>query len=132
MSSNIEERRKYLRLDTVNIVKVKVDRKLIKKPSEAASTFTKNISVEGMCLTSDKPFEIGKKLSLEIQLPGDSKPLRIRGQVQWVRSVKAKDQAKKTFEVGIKLFTIDKSDSTRFMGYVCNHMAARMGKYLHL
>jgi len=85
-----------------------------------------------MCFISDKPFEVGKRLRIQMQLPGDPKPLRIRGEVCWINRLKSKKQTKKAFEIGIKLFTIEESDSTRFMGYVCNHMAARMGKYLHL
>ena len=85
-----------------------------------------------MCFLSDKAFEQGKRLSLGIHIPGDPKPLNIKGQVRWVKPVKNKTSGKKSFEVGIKLFTISKSDATRFMGYVCSHMAARLGRYLHL
>ncbi|MCF7908505.1 MAG: PilZ domain-containing protein [Candidatus Omnitrophica bacterium] len=132
MGNDINEKRKYLRLDTVNIVKVTLDRKLIKKPSEFVSAFTKNISVEGVCFLSDKFFEKGKRLRIDMSLPGDPKPLRLRGKVCWSRLVKDKNKTNKVFEVGVELFTVGESDSTRFMGYVCRHMTSRLGRYLHL
>lgn len=132
MKDKSQEQRRYLRLDTVNLVKVALDQRTVKEPSEIVSAFTKNISVEGMCFLSDKSFDKGKPVRLEIVLPDDSDPLTIKGQVRWVRSIGGKKQTKPKFEIGIKLFTIEESDVTRFMGYVCNHMAARLGRYLHL
>ncbi len=132
MKNRAQERRRYLRLDTINIVDVVVDRKLIKRPSQFISAFTKNISVEGMCFFSDKPFARGKRLQIRMHLPGDPKPLKIRGQVCWVQSLKDREKDKENFEIGVKLFTVDENDASRFMGYVCSRMAARLGRYLHL
>ncbi|MBU2265634.1 MAG: PilZ domain-containing protein, partial [Candidatus Omnitrophica bacterium] len=110
MKNNLDERRKYLRLDTVNKIEVYLDRKFIRISKATVSAFTKNISVEGVCFFSEKPFPNGKRVRLEIYLPGEETPLHIRGQIRWVSAVKNKD--KKVYEVGVKLFTVEENDAT--------------------
>jgi len=104
------DRRKYLRFKLR--VKVKCHIKKMrkgKKPSLEISGITKNISVAGICFTSETKLEPGRKITLEMFLPFQSKPLYLEGEVKWSRSVKAKKDRKMS-DTGVKLFTIDKGD----------------------
>ena len=127
-----QERRKYVRFD----VKTKVNFRLTKKRDDEVvlkqlSGTTKNISVEGICFTSETKLEPGSKLELEVVLPGEPEPLLLRGEVKWVYPVQS-GQDKETYDTGVRLFTIDKGDENRFMGYVCEKMTERLSRYLHL
>ena len=89
------------------------------------SAITKNLSVEGVRFLSEKKLEPGYVLKMEIFLTSESMPLRLGGEVIWCQSLIQPD-GKEMFETGVKLFTVDRSDETRFIGYVCKKMSQDM------
>lgn len=128
------EKRKYVRFD----LEVKIKFQILQQgkdkgqvPSESVSAITKNLSVEGIRFISDVRVELGSIIRMEILLPTQTQPLHLEGQVKWSQSLKQPD-GKELFETGVKLFTIEKSDENRFMGYVYDKTIQNMGKYLSL
>lgn len=127
MSDANNERRKFVRLgDNLKVNLQTQDKSEAGALAQRVSAIVKNISVEGMCFTSEKEFPNGEEIDLEVFLPGEAKPLCITGQVVWVRKIEAEDQ-KVIFETGVKLFTLEKSDEGKFMGYVWEKMKGHLG-----
>ncbi len=52
-----------------------------------------DLSTGGAFLKSELLFEVGDRLSLEFQLPGGTRVLRVQSQVVWVRSFPRGDEA---------------------------------------
>jgi len=77
------ERRKHPRASGRFVVRYR----LFEESDNVDITQTKNISMGGMYLTTNKKFESGVKLTLEIRLPFDPHPIMIIGRVLDSREV---------------------------------------------
>ncbi len=127
MSGDFNERRRFVRLG--DNLKVNFQTQDKTKPGQLAqkvSAIVKNISVEGMCFTSEKELTPEEEISLEVFLPGDTTPLCINGQVIWSNKTEEEDE-KNIFETGVKLYTLEKSDEGKFMSYVWDKMKNNLG-----
>ncbi len=123
------EKRRYVRFDIAAKVKFQViPQDKNEAPSQTVTAISKNLSFEGIRFTSEKKLETNVMLKLEINLPLQLKPLVIEGQVKWCQSLMQPD-GKELFETGVKLFTIEKCDETRFVGFVNNLMKQSLGRY---
>ena len=126
------ERRKYLRFNADSKIKVKVKAKTKQKASQASiAATTRNLSVEGFCLKAKKKYKHGTLIKLEITLPSYRKPLHLEGKVVWSHALHKKSE-KGFFDTGIKLFTVERGDEGKFLGYVCEKMMGRLGKFAHI
>jgi len=126
------ERRKFLRFNADSKIKIKVKRKTKKKAAEAnIAATTSNLSVEGFCFKAKKKYEHGSLIELEITLPAYRKPLHLEGKVVWSHALRKKSD-KGFFETGVKLFTVEKADEGKFLGYVCEKMMGRLGKFARI
>ncbi|MBL7084588.1 MAG: PilZ domain-containing protein [Candidatus Omnitrophica bacterium] len=129
---NFVERRRYVRLNVntkVNFM-VKGEKDVSR---ENLSGLSKNISIEGICFTSKQQLKPGANLQLEIFFPSDPEPLLLRGEVKWCWPIEApegKDSV--SFGIGVKLYTLKKTDENRYMRYVLDKMMERFSRYLHL
>lgn len=126
------DKRKYVRLNLETRVRVEPARR--KKKAELARKvegITKNISVEGICFTSESKFKPGTKITVEVFLPEERKSVHLKGEVRWINSI-PQEEGKETFDTGVKLYTIDKKDENRFIEFVCDKMTERLSRYLHL
>ena len=129
-----EDKRRYIRFDTNIKVSFKVKDKAkggAGGPSKSISAIAKNLSVEGICFSTKKKLEQGKLIELEILLPGRQEPLHLTGVVCWIKPLTKKTNTEK-FDIGIKLFTINRNDEARFLGYISDKMMQRLSEYLHL
>jgi len=127
MTEDINERRRFVRLG--DNLKVNFQTQDKTKPGQLAqkvAAIVKNISVEGMCFTSEKELTPGEEINLEVFLPGDNMPLRIDGEVIWNNKAETNDE-RAEFETGVKLFTLEKSDEGKFMSYVWEKMKGHLG-----
>ena len=71
------ERRKHPRISGRFIVSYRI----LDEIDNVDITQTKNVSLGGMLLTTNRPFDPGTKLALEIRLPFDPNPIIITGRV---------------------------------------------------
>lgn len=127
-----EEKRRYVRFGVQTKVNFQVQqRHQAKTPLERVSAITKNLSVKGACFISDTRLQPGDMLKLEITLPSQSEPLHLEAQVIWSDPIRLPD-GKEMYETGVKLFTLEKSDESRFIEYTCDKMMQRLSQYLHL
>lgn len=128
MANKPDERRKYVRVDVEAKVNFQVGEGK-EFSSDKFSGVSKNISAEGVCFDSPTKLDSGTKLKLNITLAPNAKPLHLAGEVKWSEASKV---GKSIFTTGVKLFTVDKADEAKFMGYVCEKMTERLSQYLHL
>ena len=75
--------------------------------------FIKNVSVEGLCFSSDGLYEYGQIVEMEVELPGAVKSIHMEGEVQWNKLVEAQEKMKEEpdelakFRTGIKVIEVD-------------------------
>jgi len=77
------ERRKWPRVDARFIVSYRI----FDEADNVDITQTKNLSLGGMLLTTNRQFEAGTNLALEIRLPFDPNPIMLIGKVQESREI---------------------------------------------
>jgi len=128
---NYSEKRRFVRLDmntklNFQIKEVSGEQVL----AEKNSGIVKNLSVEGICFSSEKQLKSGSKIELAIALPGSPSPIEIRGEVVWSRPIEEQKGAKVVFDTGVKLVNIAQGDENRFLVYMCDKMTEQLNKYL--
>lgn len=94
------ERRKYPRINARFIVSYRI----LEESDNLAIAQTKNLSMGGMLFTTNKQFDSGAKLVLEIRLPFDPDPIMIVGHVLESREV-SKDLI---YDTRLQFLAIDK------------------------
>lgn len=77
------ERRKHSRISARFIVSYRI----LEEIDNVDVTQTKNLGIGGMLLTTNKPFEPGTNLALEIRLPFDPNPIMLIAKVLDSREV---------------------------------------------
>lgn len=114
------EKRQYDRYETdVKIdfyvsfdVRTKIDFR-VKDPKQGKlspqkySAISKNISVEGLSFTSEKPLEKGDGLMLDVFIPSASQPISMEGYVRWCRKLPSTPERTQIFESGVKLINVN-------------------------
>ena len=78
-----EEKRKYPRASGHFVVSYRV----FNEADNVDISKTKNLSLGGMLLTTNRPFEPGTNLALEIRLPFDAHPILLMGKVVESREI---------------------------------------------
>jgi len=78
-----EEKRKYPRASGRFVVSYRV----FNEANNVDISQTKNLSLGGMLLTTNRPFEPGTNLALEIRLPFDAHPILLMGKVVESREI---------------------------------------------
>ena len=130
MDSNFDEKRKYVRLDFITKVSFGLKGENIPEISSGKKIAqTKNISIEGICFSSDRDLKPGDKLDLEIQIENNFRPIHISGVVKW-SNPQAQNQDDLLFDVGLEILSIDNTDEDKFMEYVWGRMKERLTKSL--
>lgn len=77
------DKRKHPRVERRFIVSYRV----LEENSGIDVTQTKNLSLGGMLLTTNRQFELGTSLALEIRLPFDANPIMLIGKVVESREI---------------------------------------------
>ncbi|MCF7916597.1 MAG: PilZ domain-containing protein [Candidatus Omnitrophica bacterium] len=128
-SSNGSEKRRYLRFEDQAGLKILVKKKGKNRYSrKKIKAILKNLSAEGISFLVEEKLNKGDLLKIELCF-GTSKSLHLEGRVAWGHPDK---ETKDTYLIGAKLFTLDKSDETKFLRYISDRMTQRLSRYLHL
>ena len=67
--------------------------------------YTGNVSAGGLFIKTEKPLIVGDQLSLKLQLPGVSDPLKMKCEVAWART-KQESQPGRSAGMGVKFIEI--------------------------
>jgi len=125
VENNFIEKRKYFRWPAEVEIKFKLKGDGVQHPDIGNfGALSKNLSVEGICFVSENKLVPGNVLRLELSLPRQKDLVYLEGEVRWSVPMQKIDQ-KGMFETGIKLFTVRKQDSSRFIQYICDHITKK-------
>jgi len=103
-SINPQERRRFVRISTNFVVSYYVYPGHINKTD---MSLTRNVSLGGVCFTSDKHFPPGTILHITLRLPKVTKLIETLGEVVYVQQERNK---KFLFDLGIKFIQAEEND----------------------
>ena len=87
-----------------------VDCTIPERPGDTYSTFTKDISGQGICLRIPEIVPKESTLILVVNIP-NHRPIKITGEVIWVKEIEEKTEGlARAFNAGIKFLKIDERD----------------------
>lgn len=115
----IEERRKYIRLETAINFTYKIKGAPASRPVEKC--MTKNISPGGIRALLDSSIKKGDWLELNISLPSIKKPILAAAKVIWTADEKAGK-----IDAGIKFEEIEPEMKNKFLEHVCELMFSEL------
>jgi type IV pilus assembly protein PilZ len=81
--------------------------------------YTENVSVGGLFIRTENPFEPGEQFVLKLQLPGLTDPMKIKCEVAW--AARARKQGEKTdvrHGMGVKFIETTNKDSQTLKQYL--------------
>ncbi|MFH1996742.1 MAG: PilZ domain-containing protein [Candidatus Omnitrophota bacterium] len=117
------ERRRYIRVEAQAEVKFELQHLAISKESiHKTPAIAKNLSIEGVCFICERDIAKGTVISLNILLPLEDRPLRLDGQIAWSRPLEL-SSGRKMREIGVKIFSLEKSDESRFVKFITERVA---------
>ena len=110
-----KERRKFKRFDAFMNVQY---RSQDSKQVEEGTGLSKDLSREGMKVSTDQALRAGTLVDLEIHLPDDARPVRTTGKVMWS---KQGNEGDKSHDAGLSFLLIDPVDKFRALDYAYNY-----------
>ena len=108
----MQERRRWLRVQAP----VSVSYRTIEPPVREEYAISSDISEGGLKFSTFMPLHAGNLLELEVVLPYDSLPVRVRGDVAWVRE--EDERGVPQFAIGVRFREMSATDRGRLAGYV--------------
>jgi PilZ domain-containing protein len=109
------ERRRYQRVHVLDEVSVEYQEFTEAEPVKGTlDAFTKNLSLEGLCLVSDRKFCPGETLKMVLKPKVSDSPIKIYGNVVAVKTV----LSKKIYETSVSVYSPEKEETARFKDYV--------------
>ena len=111
----MEERRKFVRLDT----RLPVAYQVLRGPASKAS-LSSDIGGGGVCLFLSDPLKTGTLLRVEVTLPDQPKPIAFTGEVVWCEQYEmiGKAQRDRSVEAGVKFVQIQPQEQQAIMPHV--------------
>jgi c-di-GMP-binding flagellar brake protein YcgR len=108
----MEERRKFVRLDT----SVRVRYKVLMPTNDHNDTNSRDLSAGGIKIEVKEPIKPSTLLWLEIKLPSENDPLEAKGEVIWQEKIITTENDR--YEMGIKFLEMDLNDRNRLSKYL--------------
>lgn len=113
----LKEKRKFIRFGQ----EIKIRYNFLDKPSDSFGSKTANISKKGLCLVTYEKLKDKSYIDLYIDLPGFSKPVRLTGQVVWIRNIHTHDEKnRRLFYVGIRFHKISPESEAKLLTHLNN------------
>ena len=112
-----KERRKFKRFDAYMNVQFRSPESKTHESKNEISGLSKDLSRDGIKVSTDSPLQAGSLVDLEIRLPDESRPVRTTGKVMWSKQAEEEN----SFESGVCFLLIDPVDKFRVLDYAYNH-----------
>ncbi|MCX5678334.1 MAG: PilZ domain-containing protein [Candidatus Omnitrophica bacterium] len=109
--ANIEDKRRYKRVDSNVPIRYKNLRVATELPAGATSV---NLSEGGVCFHTNKFISLACRLVVEISIPTTLKPIKAISKVAWIRRIPSTDQ----YELGNQFLEINREDKTNILNFV--------------
>ena len=115
----MQEKRSFVRIDWPVIIRYKT----LEEPYTEDHIRGKDISEGGVSFILYERLAKGTRLDLDIQVPFDSMPIFVKGDIAWIRQIG--EEHAKTFEVGVSFSEVDEHDKRRLKMYIENEIKDR-------
>ena len=113
MSDSVQERRKYLRVETPLQIRV------ITKDKGIIETTTKNISPLGLRFEfTGEGLEAKDEIELRMEIPNTLNPVHAKARVVWKKKLSTEDKA--PFDLGCEFTKIEEDNKNTFLKYFCD------------
>jgi len=109
-----KERRKFKRFDAFMNVQFRSQ----EAKADEISGLSKDLSREGIKVSTDCQLQEGSLVDLEIRLPDETRPIHTTGKVVWSRPGSGEDTG---FDSGVCFLLIDPIDKFRILDYAYNY-----------
>jgi len=103
------ERRKFMRFNAL----IDVFYHALGNPAAKYRSCMRDLSKEGMRISSEKKLDEGSELELELKIPGDNIPIFANAEVAWSERF---DENR--YESGVRITKIERFDRAKLMDYV--------------
>jgi Tfp pilus assembly protein PilZ len=113
MTKNIEEKRKYLRLNN----ELKMEFTLPNSDRVYAAT-TKDISALGIRFETKEKLAEGSMLEIKLKVPSAQNPVHASGRIAWLKRLNLEDDAPS--DVGVEFLKIEEDNKNTFLKYLCD------------
>ncbi len=121
--ANEKNRRRCQRFDTSLDVKYK----LLKSSKSNSASSSKNISEVGIGILTYELIPKDSLMEIEIAIPTQKEPLRIKGKVAWCegceKGARFDKEGRRVFLVGIEFLETDRSQNAKLVEYITTHLA---------
>ncbi len=109
-----KERRKFKRFDAYMNVQFRSQ----DKRADEGTGLSKDLSREGIKVSTDHALSAGALVDLEIHLPDETRPVRTTGKVMWSKAGGSEEGG---YESGVCFLLIDPVDKFRVLDYAYNY-----------
>jgi len=109
---NMEERRKFVRLDAA----VKIRYKVLMPTENIGNSNSRDLSAGGVKVEVTESIKPNTVLWMEIALPNEADPLQAKGEVVWQEKISTTENIR--YEMGIKFLEMDLNDRNRLSKYL--------------
>ena len=111
----MEERRKFVRLDT----RLPVTYQVMRGPASKVS-LSSDIGGGGVCLFLSEPLKAGTLLRIEVTLPDQPRAIAFTGEVIWCEQYEmiGKTQRERSVEAGVRFVQVEPQDQQAIMRHV--------------
>lgn len=113
MLKNIEEKRRYLRLN----VPLEIEY-VLGNNDRVYKAVTKDISAFGIRFATTDKLQEGDNLEVTLRIPNISNPVHASGKIAWSRKVLSEGNA--PFDIGIEFVKIEEDNKNTFLKYLCD------------
>ena len=115
--TNVEDQRRYKRVESV----LPVQFKNLRKTADAASdTVSHNLSEGGVCFMTKEFISLACRLVVEINLPTLPKPIKAISKIAWIRKIPTNNQ----YMLGNQFLEMTKEDKAHVMNFINNSTAS--------
>lgn len=120
-----KDRRRCQRFETTLDVKYK----LLKSSRSNPTTSSKNISESGIGILTYEIIPKDSLVEIEIAVPTQKEPLRIKGKVAWCEGCEGAGrfdkEGKRVFLIGVEFFETDKDQRSELVNYINAHLVSK-------
>ena len=103
-----------------------------KKMNTFFADYTKNISIGGTFIKTDRPLPVGTEFLFKLTLPKRESPFRLKGQVIWTnRAEEVQNPDVDAMGMGISFIFDYEHDRTQFESQVEGLMVESLGEHLY-
>lgn len=113
MAEKMEEKRRYLRLNTELEVEYILD-----NSDRIYRAFTRDISASGLRFATKDDMKEGVNVEVKLKIPNVQNPIHAFAKIIWIKKIEAAKNALQ--EVGIEFIKIEEDNKNTFLRYLCD------------